>query len=200
MEFNKTIKWIGSRRITPATKKFELNKTFSESEMLRKWDPFENTLSAAIMSGLEIIPINDTTNILYIGKIDEEGRLNLLDLVNNKQKIFIFNKKSIPRNLKLNNLANINNLDQIKGELFSIVYINDSTISVEEIIKISKEFLNEFGYMIVILSRSSESEFKDSFNKLSKWLHVIQEVNIENYLRDTSLIIFSNKKIISKFN
>ena len=62
--------------------------------MLRRWDPFEDTLSAAIMSGLEIIPINNSTNILYIGKINKERQLNYLDLVENKQNVLlIYNQK-----------------------------------------------------------------------------------------------------------
>ena len=68
------------------------------------------------------------------------------------------------------------------------------------IISILDEFLDEFGYLIIVLSRSSEKEFNDSFKKLSESLHVIQEINIENYFRNKSLIIFSNKKIISEFN
>ena len=151
-------------------------------------------MSAAIIAGLEIIPINDATNILYVGEIGKEGRLNLLDLVKNKQKNFILNKESILQDSEFTNLENINNLEQIKGKLFSVVYINEITIPVDDIIEISKEFLDELGYLIVILSRLSKKKFHDSFNKLSEHFRVIQEVNIENHFRDTTLIVFSKLK------
>ena len=78
--------------------------------------------------------------------------------------------------------------------------MNGNIVSIKNIINILDEFLDEFGYLIIVLSRSSEKEFNDSFKKLSESLHVIQEINIENYFRNKSLIIFSNKKIISEFN
>jgi len=193
LEINRIIGWIGKKGMIPATKKFDIDEK-PEKGKLRKWDPFESTLSAAIMAGLEIIPINDATNILYVGKIAKEERLNLLDLVKNKQKNFILNKESTFQDSEFINLENINNLEQIKGKLFSVVYINEITVPVNNIIEISKEFLEKFGYLIVILSRSSKKKFHDSFNKLSEHFRVIQEVNIENHFRDTTLIIFSKLK------
>lgn len=193
LEINRIIGWIEKKGMIPATKKFDIDEK-QERERLRKWDPFESTLSAAIIAGLEIIPINDATNILYVGEIGKEGRLNLLDLVKNKQKNFILNKESILQDSEFTNLENINNLEQIKGKLFSVVYINEITIPVDDIIEISKEFLDELGYLIVILSRLSKKKFHDSFNKLSEHFRVIQEVNIENHFRDTTLIVFSKLK------
>jgi fibrillarin-like rRNA methylase len=200
MEINKIINWIGNGKKIPATEKFDYKEKSSNKGMLRRWEPFEDTLSAAIMSGLEIIPINKSTNILYIGKIDKEKQFNYLDLIENKQKNFIFDKEYKNMNSEIENFQYIDNLEEIKGKLFSVIYVNDDTISIKNIINILDEFLDEFGYLIIVLSRSSEKEFNDSFKKLSESLHVIQEINIENYFSNKSLIIFSNKKIISEFN
>tara|TARA_Y100000996_G_scaffold359334_1_gene301364 strand:+ start:3040 stop:3648 length:609 start_codon:yes stop_codon:yes gene_type:complete len=198
MGFNETIGWIQNKGIIPGTKKFGSNEKqdekFSHIQKLRMWDPFENTLSAGIMSGLEIIPINDTTNILYIGKISKNNQLNLLDLVKNKQKNFIFNKDFKSENIQMNNFEQINNLEQIIGKLFSIIYIDDDMISINDTIKILNEFLNKSGYVIIVLSRLSKNKFNDSFNKLSEHYRIVQEVNIENYFPKKSLIIFSAKK------
>jgi len=200
MEFNKIIKWVEYGKKIPATKKFDYEEKFSKKDMLRRWDPFEDTLSAAIMSGLEIIPINNSTNILYIGKINKERQLNYLDLVENKQKNFIFDEECKNMSSEIENFQYIDNLEEIKGKLFSVIYMNENIVSIKNIISILDEFLDEFGYLIIVLSRSTEKEFNDSFKKLSESLHVIQEINIENYFRNKSLIIFSNKKIISEFN
>ena len=86
-------------------------------------------------------------------------------------------------------------MELIKGELFSIIYVDEITMMTREIIEISKEFLKEFGYLMVISSRSSKKKFNDSFTKLSENFQIVQEVNIENYFRETSVLIFSNKKI-----
>lgn len=194
LELNKTISWIGNKNKILGTKKFDIEKK-QEKHKLRRWDPFENTLSAAIMSGLEIIPINNTTNVMFIGEMDTKGQLNLMDLVNNQQKIVIYDKESPSQDSKLNNLVRVSSLERIKGELFSIIYVDEITMMTREIIEISKEFLKEFGYLMVISSRSSKKKFNDSFTKLSENFQIVQEVNIENYFRDTSVLIFSNKKI-----
>ena len=194
------INWVGDGKKIPATKKFDYKEKSSNEDMLRRWEPFEDALSAAIMSGLEIIPINKLTNILYIGKIDKKEQFNYLDLVENKQKNFIFNKECKNMSSEIENFQCIDNLEEIKGKLFSVIYVNNDIISIKNIINILDEFLDEFGYLIIVLSRSLEKEFRNSFKELSKSLHVIQEINIENYFRDKSLIIFSNKKIISEFN
>jgi len=203
MKSNKIIEWTKTKTAIPATKKFDSNEMYNDSleqEVLRVWDPFENTLSAAIMSGLEIIPINSTTNILYIGKIGKESQLNLLDLVENKQKNFILNDDSNSENYKFNNFEKINNIENIRGTLFSIIYIDDDKIPINNIIKILNDFLNKFGYIVIVLSRSIKSKFTDLFKKLSQQYHILQEVNIENYFPEKSLIIFSTKENISKFS
>ena len=137
---------------------------------------------------------------MYIGKIGKESQLNLLDLVENKQKNFILNDDSNSENYKFNNFEKINNIENIRGTLFSIIYIDDDKIPINNIIKILNDFLNKFGYIVIVLSRSIKSKFTDLFKKLSQQYHILQEVNIENYFPEKSLIIFSTKDNISKFS
>ena len=83
---------------TPSTKRFDYNEieiNNSPKNYFRYWNPFKSTLSAAILCGLEIVPINKNSPLLYIGDISNESSLNLLDLVENKQKIFCFNESKL---------------------------------------------------------------------------------------------------------
>ena len=52
MKFNEIIKNDVNQNHIPLTKKYNSNDNF------RNWDPFQSSLSAAILCGLEIIPIN----------------------------------------------------------------------------------------------------------------------------------------------
>ena len=77
---------------TPSTKRFDYNEieiNNPSKNYFRYWNPFKSTLSAAILCGLEIIPINKNSSLLYVGDISNESSLNLLDLVENKQKISV---------------------------------------------------------------------------------------------------------------
>ena len=86
MKFNEIIKNDVNQNHIPLTKKYNSNDNF------RNWDPFQSSLSAAILCGLEIIPINNTSSLLYIGPLQPSESLNLLDLVENNRKIFYLTK------------------------------------------------------------------------------------------------------------
>ena len=75
MKFNEIVKWKTSIGDFPCTRKFDsdnLPVDDSSKKHLRVWNSFKSTLSAAIICGLEIMPINKTTNILYIGTLDDD--------------------------------------------------------------------------------------------------------------------------------
>ncbi len=183
-KINKIINCEFSKKNTPYTKKFNYSETTKNS--FRLWNPFKNTLSAAIVCGLELIPINSNSSLLCIGDLEPNSYLNLLDLVENKQKIFCLTKISSSI-FQQKNLFQFNNLNEIKTK-FSVIYIDNYEYSYESIQNITKSLLNNDGYLFISLLKSSKN-FDNIFKKLTHDFQIIQELNIESYFRNTSLLL-----------
>ena len=183
-KFNKIINYEFSKEYTPYTKKFDHSENNRNS--FRKWNPFKNTLSAAVACGLELIPINKNTSLLCIGNLEPNSYLNLLDLVENKQKIFCLTKISSSI-FQQKNLFQFDNLNESITK-FSVIYIDKYEYSYESIQNITKSFLNSGGYLLITLLKSSIN-FDSIFKKLTHDFQIIQEVNIESYFRNTSLLV-----------
>lgn len=183
-KFNKIINCDLSKENIPHTKKF----TYSENNenSFRMWSPFKSTLSAGIICGLELIPINKNSSLLCIGDLHPDSYLNLLDLVENNQKICCITKSSSSV-FEQENLSQFNDLSEIKNK-FSVIYMNNHDYSYESIQKTTKSFLNNNGYLLITLSKSSIN-FDDIFKKLTHDFQIIQELNIESYFRNKSLLV-----------
>jgi fibrillarin-like rRNA methylase len=186
-KFNKIINCESSKENTPYTKKFNYSENNENS--FRIWNPFKNTLSAAVACGLELIPINRNTSLLCMGDLEPNSYLNLLDLVENKQKIFCLTKTTSSI-FQQENLFQFNNLNEVITK-FSVIYIDNYEYSYESIQNITKSFLNSGGYLLIPLLKSSKN-FDDIFKKLTHDFQIIQEVNIETYFRNTSLLVFKS--------
>jgi hypothetical protein len=191
-KFNKIINCEFSKENTPYTKKFNYSENNKNS--FRIWNPFKNTLSAAVACGLELIPINRNTSLLCMGDLEPNSYLNLLDLVENKQKIFCLTKTTSSI-FQQKNLFQFDNLNEALTK-FSVIYIDNYEYSYESIQSITKSFLNSGGYLLITLLKSSIN-FDDIFKKLTHDFQIIQEVNIESYFRNTSLLLCKFKKISS---
>ena len=183
-KFNKIINYEFSKEYTPYTKKFDYSENNKNS--FRIWNPFRNTLSAAVACGLELIPINRNTSLLCIGDLEPTSYLNLLDLVENKQKIFCLTKTTSSI-FQQKNLFQFDNLNEALTK-FSVIYIDNYEYSYESIQNITKSLLNNDGYLFISLLKSSKN-FDNIFKKLTHDFQIIQELNIELYFKNTSLLL-----------
>ena len=165
MQYNQIIKYNLNQNKFPLTKKFDSNEINDNKQEItfRSWDPSRSSLSAAVVCGLEIMPINETSSLLYIGKLDFPESLNLLDLVRSKKKIFCMSET----NLKLpkqENFVKINKLSEIQNQRFSVIYIDCSDYSSESLTEISNLYLKNSGYLLIQylkLTKTSDNLFKN---------------------------------------
>ena len=74
-----------------------------------------------------------------------------------------------------------------------MIYINNYEYSYEFIQNITKSFLDIGGYLLIPILKSSKN-FDDIFKKLTHDFQIIQELNIEAYFRNTSLLVCKYKK------
>ena len=126
MNSNNVVFWLKTKHNKiPSTKKFnseEKPKNHETSDNLRPWNPYDDTLSAAIMSGLEFLPINYKTSLLYFGFFNEQKLNHFLDLTCNKKplvfKIDNSNEQDIPIH---ENVSIINEIFELEKYLLFFV-------------------------------------------------------------------------------
>ena len=76
----------------------------------------------------------------------------------------------------------------MKSTKFSVIYIDNYEYSYESIQNITKSLLDNDGYLFISLLKSSKN-FDNIFKKLTHDFQIIQELNIESYFRNTSLLL-----------
>ena len=194
MEYNQIIKYNLGQNKFPLTKKFdsnEINDNDTQKLTFRTWNPSRSSLSAAVVCGLEIMPINETSSLLYIGNLDFAESLNLLDLVRNKKKIFCVseNQLKLP---KQDNFVKVKKLTEIQNQRFSVIYIDYSDYSYESVIDISDLYLENTGYLIIQYIKSTKNS-ENLFKNLSKKFQIIQETNIESFFKNKSLVLLKTR-------
>ena len=81
----------------------------------------------------------------------------------------------------------VNNFNEITHK-FSVVYIENYEYSNKLIQNIKNSFLTSDGYLIITLLKSSIN-FDENFKNLAHDFQIIQELNIESYFRNTSLLV-----------
>ena len=107
--------------------------------------------------------------------------------VENNRKIFYLTKikAQFPNE---ENLVQISNFNEIKNQKFSVICIENFDYSYESTIDIVNSFLKNSGYLIIRFLKSSQNS-KTFFDNISKKFEVLQEVNIESFFKNNSLLI-----------
>ncbi len=196
MNSNNVIFWVKTNQNKiPSTKKFdskEIPKNYlSLDKNLRPWDPYSDTLSAAIMSGLEFLPINYKTNILYFGFFNQEKILHFLDLTNNSKQL-IFKTNNVKQHFIHEKVSVINEICELENQDFSdfdTIFFNEKNFSLEQILDISQKYLKKNGYLIIRRSKENKENINKFFKNLRSSIEILQEVNIENFFKNEIMII-----------
>ena len=153
LNYTDTIVWTKYKPKIPATIRYD-----TEQKTIRSWNPFKNSLSAAIMSGLEILPITPNTSILYVTDSTQPLQyLHLQDITKNQTNITVFQSKSTLPSFQSDNIVVINDLQQLeKSNLkFEIIFIDDKEFDIKNIMSITKNHLIGNGILIIRLSKES---------------------------------------------
>lgn len=196
LNYTDTIVWTKYKPKIPATIRYD-----TEQKTIRSWNPFKNSLSAAIMSGLEILPITPNTSILYVTDSTQPLQyLHLQDITKNQTNITVFQSKSTLPSFQSDNIVVINDLQQLeKSNLkFEIIFIDDKEFDIKNIMSITKNHLIGNGILIIRLSKESVDILKSKLSILKDFFYILQDINIENYFHK-EIIIFA-KTLSSKKN
>ena len=177
-------------------KKFEINDIFQEdskssSDLISTLIPFRNdTLEMKSYESEnfnEIYTINKDSKNYMFTKIIEKNIENKLILIQNKIKLFLFNKKQLEN--EMNNVVFKKNINNIP------CYINKQSI---EFHKKGKELKTETIGLSLIQKRENKNisiiKRKYSKTKTNKILEKKHKRNIINYIKNTEFSINSERK------
>jgi len=204
MKNSEFIFWVKHNNLTvPATKNFSPGNKFYDEHLiisndieLRSWVPSHCRLSSAILSGLEILPITEGTNVLYTGNSDGITVSHLSDIVGKDGKIVFVTDNPSFKNKNLLNRQNIilkNNFDEIKKtpeNEFETIFIDMFENTQQNfILEICKNFLKSNGYLMILIPNSDKELTKDLIKEYRKNLNIIQNVELGSYQKNQLLIV-----------
>ena len=131
----------------------------SDSEFI-EWNPYKSKLAASIRNGLQIFPISQNMNVLFVTDIFDSTILHLSNIVGNDGKIRYISK--IP------NIIKFDYEKENADKKFDFLYLDIQDNSfLEKTILYMKKFLKNNGFSIIFLKKESKI---DSNKKGVKWL------------------------------
>jgi len=167
----------------------------------RIWNPYTSKLAAAIINGLEILPIMKNSKVLYIAPYNDVTVTHLSDIVGfNGQIVFMtnLNKKSkflnkslaTRKNIKTIDLSN-NNLD-IEVDVAYVDLVNSEEI--EEVICLCKRCVKSDAYRFLCLKTALIKNINpketviQNRKKIEENFEILQEINLTAFFENYSIV------------
>lgn len=196
-------KKIATLNLTKGQKFYNEKIFIKDNKEYRIWDPYESKLGAAIMNGLEILPLAQNFNVLYVAPLDIATLSHISDIVGNNGRIIfpntldiksqkILNKNHYRTNIVLQN----NNLDKknnIHGE-FDLIYIDCIKYDLLDIAINEKKYLRNGGYVLIVLKleyvqKGQKITIKEIIKKLQNDFILLQVINLADYVKEQFIIL-----------
>ncbi|MGI0073963.1 MAG: fibrillarin-like rRNA/tRNA 2'-O-methyltransferase [Nitrosotalea sp.] len=203
-------KKLATLNLVPGNQVYREKLVKINDEEFRAWDPFRSKLAAAIMNGLAILPIVRKSRVLYLGVSTGTTASHVSDIVGPSGIVFSVEHTSRVAREFLDRVASYrSNIVPIlldarnPKEYFSVygtvdvVYVDIAQPDQTEIAILNcKTYLKKGGYMILVIKTRSIDVTKDpseivrnEIKKLQENFEIIQEINLEPYEKDHSIII-----------
>jgi fibrillarin-like pre-rRNA processing protein len=203
-------KRLATLNLVPGNQVYKEKLAKIGDEEFRAWDPYRSKLAAAIMNDLAVLPIVRKSRVLYLGVSTGTTASHVSDIVGPSGIVFGVEHTSRVAREFLERVASYrSNIVPIlqdarrPKEYFSVygtvdvIYVDIAQPDQTEIAILNcKTYLKKGGYlMLVVKTRSIDvtkdpSEIVDNeIKKLRKNFEIIQEINLERYEKDHSMII-----------
>lgn len=177
----------------------------------RTWDPFRSKLAASILKGLEIIPFDDGTRVLYLGASTGTTASHVSDLIGESGILFGVEASHRVGREFLENVASKRNntipiiADARRPDLYNSIFQQVDTVYCDiaqpDQTRISIEncnaYLQDHGCLILIVksrsidvTKSPSVVFREEANKLqTAGFEIRQIMNLEPFDKDHALIL-----------
>ena len=188
---------------------------FSNDQEYRVWKPYKSKLAAAILNGLEILPIIEKSRMLYLSTSEIMTLSHISDIIGTEGFVYVVEhshetaKELIEKLVtKRDNIKPII-MDMTKPSEYEIIHDKVDVVYVD--IEQSKEMeiallnckihLRVGGYLLLVVKTRSVDEYqgrKFVINKKSELVNTIEENNSKNYTIKSDLKV--NFEIIQQIN
>jgi len=209
------VKIDGERRLAtinlvPGNQVYKEKLVKISDEEFRAWDPYRSKLAAAIMNGLEILPIIRKSRVLYLGVSTGTTASHVSDIVGPNGIVFSVEHASRVARDFLDRVASLRpNIVPIlqdarnPKEYFSvygtvdIVYVDIAQPDQTEIAILNcKTYLKKDGYLVLVVktrsidvTREPSEVIRTETKKLAPNFEIIQEINLAPYEKDHGMVI-----------
>ncbi|MEM3402662.1 MAG: fibrillarin-like rRNA/tRNA 2'-O-methyltransferase [Candidatus Hadarchaeales archaeon] len=210
IEFEDKTKKLATKSLVPGCKAYADEKTFSdESGEYRIWDPYRSKLAAAILKGLEEVPIKSGVTVLYLGAASGTTASFVSDLAGSLGKIFCVEISSRPLHdlmllcSKRKNMCPIladardpSSYSPLVNEVDVIYQDVAQPNQVEILLENVKMFLKDGGHTILALkaraidvTKEPREIFRDEMEKLGKEMEIIDTKILDPYEKDHAMMV-----------
>ncbi|HJU14417.1 MAG TPA: fibrillarin-like rRNA/tRNA 2'-O-methyltransferase [Candidatus Nitrosotalea sp.] len=201
---------LATLNLVPGNQVYREKLVKIKDEEFRAWDPYRSKLAAAIMNGLQMLPIVRKSRVLYLGVSTGTTASHVSDIVGPSGVVFCVEHTSRVAREFLDRVASHRSnivpiLQDARNpkEYFAVygtidvVYVDIAQPDQTEIAILNcKTFLKKDGYlMLVIKTRSIDVTREPSeitrleAAKLKESFEIIQEINLNPYEKDHSMVV-----------
>jgi fibrillarin-like pre-rRNA processing protein len=203
-------KRLATINLVPGNQVYREKLVKIDDEEFRAWDPYRSKLGAAIMNGLEILPIVRKSTVLYLGVSTGTTASHVSDIVGPSGIVFAVEHSSRVARDFLERVATFRSnivpiLQDARSpkEYFSVygpvdvVYVDIAQPDQTEIAILNcKTYLKKGGYMMLVIktrsidvTREPAQVMRSEAKKLSVNFEIVQEINLEPYEGDHGMIV-----------
>ena len=188
---------------------------FSNVQEYRVWTPYRSRLAAAILNGIEILPIIEKSRVLYLGTSEVITLSHISDIIGTEGVVYVVEhsqenakeliEKLVPKrdNIKpiIMDMTKPSQYEIIDGKV-DVVYVDvEQSKEVEIALLNCKIHLRVGGYLLFMVKTRSVDEYQGKkfiINDKSELVNTIEEINAKKYTTMDSLKV--NFEILQQIN
>lgn len=210
IEFEDKTRKLATKSLVAGCKAYADEKTYSdESGEYRIWDPYRSKLAAAILRGIEQVPIKPKTTVLYLGAASGTTASFVSDLTGPEGRVFCVEISSRPLHDLMLLCSKRKNMCPILADArdpssYSFLVKEADVIyqdvaqpnQVEILLKNVETFLRDGGHAFFALkaraidvTKEPREIFRDEMEKLEKEMEIIDAKILDPYEKDHAMIL-----------
>ncbi|MHA1267460.1 MAG: fibrillarin-like rRNA/tRNA 2'-O-methyltransferase [Candidatus Helarchaeota archaeon] len=196
---------------TPKIKAYDEKIIEIKGKEYRVWTPYRSKIAAAILKGLDFIPLEENSRILYLGAASGTTCSHLSDILRNQGRIYCIEFSSRVIRELVQVCETRTNLIPILGDVrypeqyrmlipepIDIIYSDVAQPEQAKIVNLNAEmFLKEHGWILLFIKSRSIDVTKDPEEIYKKQIKVLEQahfqcmkiMNLSPYSEDHALII-----------
>ncbi len=210
VEFEDRTKKLATRSLAPGFKVYEDERSLKEgSDEYRLWDPYRSKLAAAILKGVEHVPLQEGSKVLYLGAASGTTASFVSDIIGPEGYVYCVEVSSRPLRDLLEVCNKRLNMSPILAdarqpcnyctlvEKADVIYQDIAQPDQTDIFLTNvKAFLHEGGYAVLALKARSidvtkepREIFRNEMEKLEKEMEIVDAKILDPYEKDHAMLV-----------